>query len=268
MNENIKIVQEHYNANVSGEWGRIVGRPEFLLTCRMMNRYIEPGDKVLDIGGGPGRYSLYLAEKGCDVTLFDLSPENIKFASERAAEQKLNIKTIVGDAREADKLTDGQFDHVLLMGPMYHLLEETDRIMAVNAALNLLKPGGIIYVSFINTFAGIIYYMKDAPDKFYFDLPDEQRFIDDVIAKKSFSGQAFTKAFFIEQSEILPFFEQFPLVKLHLFGQESITAPLEKNIMSQSTEVVDRWLDFAEKLWEHEALLSWSEHLMYVGRKI
>ena len=63
------IVKAYYNANVSGEWNRIAGRPEFLLTCRFLNRYIKSGDKVLDIGGGPGRYSLYLAGRGCDVTL-------------------------------------------------------------------------------------------------------------------------------------------------------------------------------------------------------
>ena len=66
----------------------------------MLNRYIMPNDKVLDIGGGHGRYFLYLAEKGCNVTLFDLSPENIKFAEERSMEYGYKIKTITGDARE------------------------------------------------------------------------------------------------------------------------------------------------------------------------
>ena len=75
MDKTTKIIREHYDANVLSEWNRIANRPEFLLTCRMLDRYIKPGDSVLDIGGGPGRYSLYLAEKGCDVTLFDLSPK-------------------------------------------------------------------------------------------------------------------------------------------------------------------------------------------------
>lgn len=267
MDETTKTIRDFYNNGVEGEWNRIAGRPEFILTCRMLDRYIKPGETILDVGGGPGRYSIYLAKKGCNVTLLDLSPENVKFAATHATEQKLVIKTEAGDAREADKIIDGQFDHVLLMGPMYHLLDETERIKAVNAALSLLKLNGLLFVSFINTFAGIIYYMKDAPDKFYLNLPDEQRFIDGVIEKKSFGGQAFTKAFFIEPSEILPFFERFPLEKLHLFGQEGITAPLERNIMSQSAEVVERWLGFAEKLWEREDLLNYSEHLMYVGRK-
>ena len=265
MCETIQIVKDFYNNGVQSEWNRIADRPEFLLTCRMLDRYIKPGDKILDIGGGPGRYSLYFAGKGCDVTLFDLSPENVKFAGERAVEQNMVIKTVAGNALDADKLISSQFDHVLLMGPMYHLLEETERITAVNAALNLLKPGGILYISFINLFAGIIYYMKDAPNALTWE--NEAVYLDNVLAQENFAGDAFTKAVFMEQNKILPFMEQFPLKKLHLFGQEGITSPCESNIMSQSPEIINIWLDLCEKLWEREDLLSWSEHLMYVGRK-
>ena len=265
MDETTKTVRDFYDAGVQGEWNRISGRPEFLLTCRMLDRYVKPGDSVLDIGGGPGRYTIYLAGKGCDVTLFDLSPENTKFAAERASEQGLVIKTAAGDARETDKLVSGQFDRVLLMGPMYHLLEESDRVKAVNAAIKLLKPGGVIFVSFINMFAGIIFAMKDSPA--IVSDPFEQEFYRLFIENRSFSGKAFTQAYFAQQNEILPFMAQFPLEKLHLFGQEGITSPCEGNIMSQPKEIVDLWLDLCEKMWEREDLLSWSEHLMYVGRK-
>jgi 2-polyprenyl-3-methyl-5-hydroxy-6-metoxy-1,4-benzoquinol methylase len=266
MSDSANEVQNYYDAKVQNEWNRIANRPEFLLTCRMLNRYIKPKDSVLDIGGGPGRYSLYLAEKGCDVTLFDLSGENIKFAAEQAETRGLQIKTITGDAREADKLTRGQFSHVLLMGPMYHLLDETDRFTAVHSAINLLKPGGILYVSFINLFSIIIYYMKQAPEKVVDDI--EAVFIEHVVNKLTYAGDAFTKVVFTEQGGILPFMAQFPLEKLHLFGQEGIASPCEWNIMRQSKEVVDAWLDLCEKLWEREDLLSWSEHIMYVGRKV
>ena len=266
MDETTKIIQEYYDADVDAEWNRIANKPEFLLTCRMLDRYIKPGQKVLDIGGGPGRYSLYLAGKGCDVTLFDLSSGNTKFAAKRALDEGLNIKTITGDAREADKLSHEQYDHVLLMGPMYHLLEESERVKAVNAALELLKPGGIIYVSFISMFAGMIYYMKHEPN-FTID-PDGEEYINNVIAGKSYSGNAFTKAFFISIKEVLPFMSQFSLEKLHYFGQEGVTSPCELNILAHSPEVVELWLNFSEAVWEREEFLSYSEHLMYVGRKI
>ena len=265
MDETTKIIQEFYNVNVDTEWSRIENRPEFLLTCRMLDRYIMPGDTVLDIGGGPGRYSLNLAAKGCEVTLIDLSPENVKFAVDRAAEEELTINAIAGDAREADKLVDYQYDHVLLMGPMYHLLDESERIKSVNAALNRLKPGGIIYISFINVFAGIIYYMKHLPD-ISVD-PVGKEFVDKIIAGESHCGDAFTKVFFIDVKQVLPFMAQLPLEKLHYFGQEGVTAPCEPNIMAQSQDVINQWLDFSEAVWEREELLNYSEHLMYVGRK-
>jgi len=265
MDETTKVVQEYYNNAVQDEWERVAGRPEFLLTCRMLNRYIKLGQKVLDIGGGPGRYSLYLAGKGCDVTLFDLSTENVAFAAERAKEQGLCIQAIAGDAREVDKLVSDMYDHILLMGPMYHLLEEDERIKAVEAALKLLKPGGIIYVSFISMMGGIIHYMKYAPD-FSAD-PCGYEYLENFAARKSHSGDAFTKAAFTDQSEVLPFMSQFPLDKLHLFAQEGLMTPCESNIMSQSKEVVDAWLDLCEKIWDREEFLSWGEHLMYVGRK-
>jgi len=265
MDEITEIIKDFYDANVEGEWNRIANRPEFLLACRMIDRYVKPGDKILDIGGGPGRYSLYLAGRGCDVTLFDLSGENTRFAAKRAAEQGLSIATIAGDVREVGKSVTGKFDHILLMGPMYHLLDEADRVAAVKASLDLLKTGGVIYISFINAFAGMIYYMKHLPD-FSAD-PDGDAYIKDVIAGKSYGGNAFTKAFFMDQKEVLPFMARFPLEKLHYFGQEGVTAPCEGTIMAQSQKVIDLWLDFSEAVWEREEFLSYSEHLMYVGRK-
>lgn len=120
MDQTTKEIRDYYNANVKEEWSRIAGRPEFLITCRYLDRYIRPGDSVLDIGGGPGRYSLYLSEKGCDVTLLDLSEENVKFAAEQAKNSNLKLCCVSGDARTADRLFAEPFDHILLMGPMYH----------------------------------------------------------------------------------------------------------------------------------------------------
>jgi len=264
--ESIETVRAYYNGGCEVEWQRIAGRPEFLLTCRFLDRYIKPGDKVLDIGGGPGRYSLYLAQKGCKVTLADLSEENVKFALQKAKEADLKISGLACNALELDKLISEKYDHVLLMGPLYHLLEEQERITAVYQALKALKPGGVLFASFISMNAGMVYAMKYKPE--IIGDPNEKGFYNAFLDGSSFSGEAFTQAYFITQKEVLPFMAQFPLQKLHLFGQEGMTAPCESNIMSQSKEIVDLWMDFTELTCEREELLSWSEHLMYAGRKL
>ena len=271
--EQVKIVQEFYNTAVDAEWGRIADKPEFLLTCRMLDRYIKPGDTVLDIGGGPGRYSFYLSEKGCDVTLFDLSPGNIEHVDRHSAECGIPVRAICGDAREVDICLGSEtsnrppdtFDHVLLMGPLYHLLDENDRIKAINAALNLLKPGGIFYAAFINMSGGLVFGLREVPQAFA--DPDEERFLVPLAAGENYGGRAFTQAFFINQYKILPFMSQFGLEKLHLFGQEGVLAPNVYTFMEQPPEIKEALLDISEKLYEREEYLSWAEHLMYIGRK-
>ena len=263
--DKIEIVREFYNSSVEHEWTRIENRPEFLLTYRFIERYAKRGSTVLDIGGGPGRYSIHLAQLGCDVTLLDLSPKNAEFAATKATELGLSIKTHSGDAREADKIVDGKYDCILLMGPMYHLTEEIDRVAAMDAALRLLKPGGVICVSYISATAGMVYAMKDDPACVTHE--EESSYIESILENRSYSGQAFTHAYFASQHEILPFMQRFPFEKLHFFAQEGMMSPCEGNIMSSSPETVAKWLDICEVLCEREELLSWGEHLMYIGRK-
>ncbi len=267
MDKTTKIIRDFYNNSVQKEWDRLDRhRIEFELTKRFLNRYIKEKDKVLDIGGGPGRYSLYLAERGCDVTLVDLSEANIDYALHKAEEQGLTLKAFVCDAREIERQTSKLYDHILLMGPLYHLLEEKDRINTVNSCLNLLKPGGIIFISFISSYAGIIYSMKYEPQLILNkEIEYQYKYFKD---DKPFSGESFTQAFFIRQKDILPFMSQFGLEKLHLLGQESCLAPNEPNILCQPEEVVNKWLNLAEEVCEREDLLSFSEHLMYIGKKL
>ncbi|NLM11964.1 MAG: hypothetical protein GX213_14590 [Clostridiaceae bacterium] len=120
-------------------------------------------------------------------------------------------------------------------------------------------------MSFISSYGGIIYSMKYAPELIIEkDLEFQYKLFEDDLP---FSGDSFTQSYFYRHKDILPFMAQFPLEKLHFFGQESILAPCEENIKAQPQEVIDKWLDLAERVCEREDLLSYSEHLMYIGRK-
>jgi S-adenosylmethionine-dependent methyltransferase len=66
----------------------------------------------------------------------------------------------------------------------------------------------------------------------------------------------------------LPFVERFGLQKLHLFGQEGVTSPCEDRINASEPAAFERWVEMALALCEREELLSFSSHLMYVGRKV
>ena len=267
MEEKIQQVRDYYNENVAKEWERLQRHPyEFAITVRMMDRHIQSGDSILDIGGGPGRYSLYYAEKGCDVTLFDLSEENVNFGLHQAKTQNLPLKGIAGDARIADTLVEHQLhDHVFLMGPLYHISEEQDRKRAIQAALNCLKPGGKLYVSFIMLLSGIHYALTYLPECIL--DPNEEGYLKSVRQDHRFYGDTFTYAYFTPQHEIEPLMAQFPMKKLHLFAQEGILTGREPVLTQHTPEVQEAWIKLAVDLCEREALLSLSEHLMYVGQK-
>ncbi|MGB4594846.1 MAG: class I SAM-dependent methyltransferase [Anaerolineaceae bacterium] len=267
LEKTTEIIKQFYDQGAEYEWTRFERQPiEFLITKHVLDQYIQPGESVLDLGGGPGRYALYYAQKSCQVTLVDLADGNIDLAKIKADEAGLTIEAKAGNALDADTLLAGrQFDNVLLMGPLYHLLEEEDRARAVRNALKLLKPGGRIYVSFLLMFSGMIYYMKYIPNGI--QDPSDEPFFNAVINDGSYSGSAFTQAYFIRQGDVLPFMAQFNLEDQHIFGQEGILAQFQPVWMQQSEEVKQGWLNMAYKLCERPEYLSYSEHVMVHGRK-
>lgn len=268
-------VRAYYNRTAEMEWERIGNRPEFLVTCRFLDRMILPGDRVLDIGGGPGRYSIHLAGRGCDATLLDLAEENVRLAEKHAEEAGVRIRAVPGDALEAgDVLRErgfipaGGFDAVLLMGPLYHLLEEEERTRSVEEALSLLRPGGLLCASFILNTADLHYHMKHTAEApILTENPVELDFRAALLRGEGWSGDGFTRAHFADVSEIEPFMARFPLEPVVIFGQEGIMGPCEETLMALTPEEIGEWLRFSENLAVRREYWGFAEHLMYVGRK-
>ena len=266
-----EIIRSYYDENTLVEWERLCpngrARPEFALSCRMLEQYIKPGDRVLDLGGGPGRYSLHLAQMGVEVTLADLSSGNIAFAKEEAKRRGLRIEALVINALDLSALAGREFDHVLCMGPLYHLLEEEQRQLCVRNCLSVLKPGGLLFACVINGFAGVNFMLKDAPEIVLTDIPAELDYRLAVLEGRGFAGDAFTRACFLWSWEVEALMARFPLEKLHLVGCEGILSPNERTLMEQPDDIYQALLDFSWQLKERPELLCYSEHLMYVGRK-
>ncbi len=270
MESSIDRVKAYYDENAEHEWLRLKEHPfEFIFTTYMMEQYVKPGERILDIGGGPGRYALHFSKTGCDVTLVDLSDANIRFAKQKAIEDGVVISAHVKNCLHLNELQLGKFDHVFLMGPLYHLLTREEQTEAVKIALDHLKPGGKLYVSFIQIFAAILYDLKCGGNIVRDSTsPEIKTLIDAVATGEDYCGTAFTSACFFNQRNILPFMEQFSLKKLRLFGQEGILSPNEPDILTRDPEEIDCWISIAKRYLELPELLALSEHIMYIGEKI
>src|SRR6201994_1455853 len=133
------------------------GLLEFERTTEIVLRHLPPPPAVVaDIGGGPGRYSHWLAGLGYQGVHRDLMPLHVAQLQESQLQQAQDagarIDSAVADARDLD-LADASVDAVLLLGPLYHLDQHRDRVAALAEARRIARPGGPVFAAAINRWA-------------------------------------------------------------------------------------------------------------------
>ena len=152
--EPLDLVHEHYELGL--ERDRLAtpfGQVEFARTTEVVLRHVpSPPATVADIGGGPGRYSLWLAERGYTVVYRDPVALHVEQLTAAAGALGGGIRGAVGDARALD-LDDACMDAVLMLGPLYHLRRRADRLAALHEAGRVLVPGGPVFVAAISRWA-------------------------------------------------------------------------------------------------------------------
>ncbi len=125
---------------------------------------------MCDIGGATGVYSFWLAEKGYETHLVDLTPNHIETAKEEnsIADKKI-VSLTVGDARRLE-FDDGSFDAVLVHGPLYHLVKEKDRLKVLSEARRVLREGGVFIGAGVTKYASLFYALHSGEfwnDEYY-----------------------------------------------------------------------------------------------------
>jgi ubiquinone/menaquinone biosynthesis C-methylase UbiE len=268
-----KVIQYY---NKFDEWGRLDREPiEFLVNSHFIRSYLPAHGHILDNGAGPGKYSIALAQAGYQVTLADLTPRLVEFAKLKVKEEGLEQQFNgfhVADATDLSTFSDEQFDATLMLGPLYHLQTEEDRINAVNELRRVTKKGGCVFVAFMprirhlttslmlpemwkpnHTVLGISGFLETGA----FNHSDEGRF---------------TGAYYFNIEEIKPFMESLGFESVKLISSGSIAGGMKP-------EQWDYWRQRGEEEYrnvmqiimdaaENPYILGMSSHLLYIGRKI
>jgi SAM-dependent methyltransferase len=147
---------EHYGRGEEAD--RLVtsnaGQLEFERTQEIVLRRLPPPPAVVaDIGGGPGRYALWLAGLGYRVVHRDVVPLHVdQLLAAAEPDAGTGIDSAVGDARSLD-LPEASVDAVLLLGPLYHLTRRADRVQALREARRVVRPGGPVFGAAISRWA-------------------------------------------------------------------------------------------------------------------
>lgn len=241
-------------------------RLELLRTLEIFERYvIPPPAVVVDVGGGPGVYATRLAQQGYRVYLFDIVPRHIEDARHGDDTGRLNAE--LADARQIP-LADASADVVLLLGPLYHLVERADRIEALQEARRILRPDGVLLAAGISRFASAI---DGAVSDFLAD-PVFRQIVDGDLADGQHRNPTrhphyFTTAFFHRPEELLGEVQEAGFTEVELLAVEGIgwAVPRLQQVLDDD-EARGRLLDLLRRIETEPALLGASPHLVAVAR--
>jgi 2-polyprenyl-3-methyl-5-hydroxy-6-metoxy-1,4-benzoquinol methylase len=267
----MSIVEGYYDANTQYEWDRLGVRhkTEFAVTMRTFVDYLpKPPVTVLDIGGGPGRYAIALAQQGYEVSLLDLSENNLSWARAKAKEAGVTLAACAqGNAVDLSALQTESIDVVLLMGPLYHLVREEDRYVALSEAVRVLKPGGVLSVSFITRYAPLQDAAKRQPAWVVEHAAEMEHILETGVLIDSWGGFGFTDAYYAHPTEIRPLIESHGVITLDLIAAEGIVGWIEEAVNATTGEVWDAWVRLNYRLGRDPSVHGAAAHLLYIGRK-
>jgi S-adenosylmethionine-dependent methyltransferase len=259
-------VQGHYDKAPEAEWERLERhRTEFQVTLRAFDEYFPAATThIADIGGGPGRYAIELAKRGYQVTLGDLSPGNVALAKNKAEQAGVTlVECLELNVLDLSQLPDNHFDVVLLMGPLYHLHEETQRQQAIQQALAKLKPGGRFFAAFICRYAPIRAVANLESDW----LLTHREAFDEIWKNGTYDGDEFPNSYFAHPTEIAPLMESCGLKTLDLIGVEGCVSMIEDEINKLEGDLWEAWVDVNYQIGKDPSMHGGAEHLLYVGEK-
>jgi ubiquinone/menaquinone biosynthesis C-methylase UbiE len=150
-------VRDQYNRLASYEWDRLVQDPyhslEFRATMAALEEHLPPTGRVLDAGGGPGRYAIELCRRGYTVVLLDCSENCIALARDKFTAEPPEVSARlgaadIGDICDLSRFPDASFDAVLCLGgPLSHLIELADRKTALAEFVRVARPGSPVFIS-------------------------------------------------------------------------------------------------------------------------
>ena len=254
-------IRTYYEGGV--ELGRLesgYSRVEFLRTKEIVARFLpSPPVRILDVGGGPGVYSAWLAEQGHDVHLVDATRLHVQQALERAEGR---FTAVEGDARSLDE-GDRSCDVVLLLGPLYHLTDRADRLAALREVHRVLRPGGFVAAAAISRFASLLdgLYGGYLSDPTFWPIVEQD--LADGQHRSVGEAVAFTTAFFHRPEELAAEVEEAGLELAGLFGVEG-----PGWLLVDRPDSFEDILRVARAVEQEPAVIGTSAHLLAVGRKL
>jgi ubiquinone/menaquinone biosynthesis C-methylase UbiE len=154
-----------YDEYGESEWTRFEdGRtpaPSLDVHLDRLRRFVNAGDRVLEVGAGPGRFTVELARLGAQVTVSDLSPVQLELNRERVAAEGLEehvVERELADVLDLSRWDDASFDATICFGgPLSYVVARTDDGIA--ELVRVTRPGGHVLVSVMSLVGTVTHFL-------------------------------------------------------------------------------------------------------------
>lgn len=239
------------------------GSVEFLTTMHYIGKYIRPGDSVLEIGAGTGRYSHALACQGYTVDAVELVEHNIEIFHQNTQPDE-NITVIQGNAMELSSFPDNTYNITLLLGPLYHLYRIEDKQQALREAICVTKPGGVIFAAYVIS-DGCLFDEGFKRGNINVKEYIEKGLIDSL----TFAAKSEPKDLFelVRKENIDNLMSAFPVIRLHYVAADGCALFMREAVDAMDNDTFKLYLKYHFATCEREDLLGITSHAIDVFKK-
>lgn len=248
-------IEKHYNKH--SEDKRLLRRHgivEFETTMFHIRRLVQPGQTILDVGAGTGRYTSALVAEGYKAKAVELVKRNIDVFLQRDP----SADVVQGDARNMPFIPSDSYDATLLLGPLYHLIGDDEKLKALNEAKRVTKPGGLIFVAYLMNEYSILSYCFD-----------EER-INSLLSKgvvdadyhiQTPEGELYD---YVRIEDINRLDSMAGLERVTIFSPEGAADYMRTRINHMSDETFARFIDYQKCISERPDLIGAGSHVVDV----
>ena len=268
-----EIVKEFYGADGHDEFNRLnkdaFHRLELNTTLYFLEKYLPTTGHILDAGGGPGRYSLELAQKGYEITHLDIIPSYNEYTKRILAENNLSnrlVDSITGDICNLHRFADNSFDGVICLGgPLSHVVDKEEQEKAVSELIRVAKPDSYIFCSVIGRLA----LLKSCFNRFPTEMT-EDAFLLYRDTGDYHGHRGFTACHFFLVADLRKLFERNDVEIISMVGLEGLSS----SDRAAYNELYENYKAAFEIWWQthlqyctHSAVVDTSEHILIICRK-
>ena len=259
----MNYLEEYYN-NYNEE-GRLLsrhGQVEYLTTMRYIEACLEglSEPSILEVGAGTGRYSVALAKQGIQVTAVELIRHNLEVLKSKLDGTE-PITTMQANALDLSRFPDDSFDLTLLLGPMYHLYTNEEKLRALSEAVRVTKPGGYILVAYCMNEPTVIQYV--------FGMNHLQEVMELHMLTPDWHCISEPKDVFelVRTEDIAVLDAAVPVKRIKLVATDGATNYDRAYIDAMDDATFAKWMDYHFAICERQDLIGASHHTLDILQK-